>query len=89
MATKKNALGTMAPHKTIKILLGLIVDRRFLCEFTWTGKTSKSTQSKNALRDSDRIVDLIYDMARQVHPKYTPEVYRKDMVDKVMKFAYE
>lgn len=88
MAAKQRILGSVVPLKTLKILLGLIIDRRFLAEFTWSGKSVPGVR-KIAFRDLNHIVDLIYDMTSKVHTKYTRPSYHKDLVDRVLKFAHE
>lgn len=74
--------------RTLKIVLGLMIDRRFLAEFTWSGKSVPGVR-KTAFRDQSHIVDILYKMTLQVHPKYARTSFHKDLVDKILKFAFE
>lgn len=88
MLAKKLKQGSHAPAKTVKTVLGLIIDRRFLAEFTWSGKSKPGTRKK-PFRDEKNVINLIHTIALQKHTTYTREQFEKDMVDKVFKFAYE
>lgn len=84
----KNAFQLTAPIKTLRTVLGMLIERRFLAQFTWSGK-SKPGIRKLALKDRDDIVNLLYTIASQIHPKYVKTVFKRDLVDKILKFAYE
>lgn len=83
----KNAQFT-APLKALKTALNLIISRQFLSEFTWTGK-SKPGIRKLPFRDYKGIESLLYAIITQMHPKYDKKTFHKDLVDKILKFAYE
>lgn len=87
MATQKRG-STSTPVKLMKRVLGLIIDRIYLSEFTWSGKSKPGTR-KIAMKDFTRVFDLIHSIVSRSHKKYTDESCRKDLVDKILKFAYE
>lgn len=86
VASEINKSSTTA-LKTAKNVLGLIIDRVYLSEFTWSGKSKPGTR-KLALKDFPHTIELIHSIASRSH-KYTKEEFRKDLVDKILKFAYE
>lgn len=65
--------------KSMRMVLHFFIDRRFLADFTWT----------HALKEFNRVVDLIYEIVAHWHPNYMRTDFHKDLVDKVLKFAYE
>lgn len=69
-------------------MLDLIVDRRFLAEITWSGR---STPGKTKISFSKRqnILDFMYKIANQKHPNYSPTDFKEHMVDGIFKFAYK
>lgn len=75
--------------KSMRMVLNFLIDRQFLADFTWTGKTKKIGSRKHALREFNGVVDLIYEIVAHWHPNYMRTDFHKDLVDKVLKFAYE
>lgn len=76
------------PVKMAKKILLMIMDRVFLAQFTWTGKSRPGTR-KIAFQEYNRTVGIIFALTSKIHRSYTKEQYRKDMVDRIFKFAYE
>lgn len=72
---------------TRKITL-MIVDRVFLSEITWTGKSKPGTPQKIAMEDYNRIVALIFAVVRRSHPSYQKATFRSDLVDRILKTTY-
>lgn len=70
------------PLKATKAVLGLIIDRVYLSEFTWSGK-SKPGIRKIALKNYQHIYGLIYSVVSRSHKSYTKESYRKDLIDRI------
>lgn len=75
------------PVKTVKTVLGLLIDRIFLAKFTWSGRSKPGTR-KIALCDFTESLKFIYTVASKIHMGYTKEDFRSDMVDNVLKFAH-
>lgn len=79
----------MSSLKILKAFLYQIIDRRFLSDFTWTGKSKKAGLRKIALKEFNKTVKLVYELTAHGRPDYTESIFHKDMVDRVLKFAYE
>lgn len=86
--TEREYKSTNAPLKTLKTVLYLLIHRRFLAIFTWTGKSTQGTR-KTPLRDQKRLVDLLYIITSHFHKNYTRKQFERDLIDKILKFAYE
>lgn len=72
---------------------GAMVSFYFVCiqryyNLTWSGK-SKPGIRKIPLRDFPSINDLIFAIASRIHANYKKELCRNDLVEKILKFAYE
>lgn len=74
--------------KMLKKIVAITVDRKLLSNFTWSGK-SIGGQKKLALQSKEKVVDLLYKIAKIVDPSYSRESYLKDLKNKVLKYAYE
>lgn len=73
--------------KTVKRVLGLLIDRIFLAEITWSGKSKPGTR-KIALSNYTALLNLVYTAVSKLHKGYTKNTFREEMVDNVMKFAH-
>lgn len=89
LTAKKHKLYSHAAVKTVKTVLGLVVDRRFLATITWSGKTLPGRQKKISFESHKEIVNFIHSVALRNHVNYSWEEYKKDMIDKVFKTAYK
>lgn len=74
--------------KLLKQIINVIVERKFLSNFTWTGKSTKG-QKKQSFQDSKNIVRLIYDIAFHHDDSYQYKHFVNHLVNKVLKYAYE
>lgn len=70
------------------MLLHKVIDRVYLAEFTWTGK-SVGGRGKNAFRDLDKTNDFLYDVINTIDEGYTKKSYLDDLKNKIIKYAYE
>lgn len=75
--------------KMVRKVVTLIIDRVFLSLFTWSGKSKPGTQKKNALQHYLEVVNIIYTTTSQKHKLYTKITYHQELVNSVLKFAYE
>lgn len=71
----------------LKRLVYGIIDRHFLAEFTWSGK-STSGKKKLAFRDLTNVLNLIQTVIRIKYNSYSDEDFRDSVINKVLKFAY-
>lgn len=91
LAEKKMTRQTRAiSHRALKVYVNLLIDRRFLSEFTWTGKSTPGIR-KIPFQDQKEILELLYILTSKTitQEKYTDDEFHGDCVDRIMKFAYE
>lgn len=84
MMKKSRASTTL---KTLKKVIGLLIDRIFLAKITWTGKSLPGTR-KIALEEYTGLLNLVYTTTSKMHTGYTKKTFRSEMVENVMKFAH-
>lgn len=58
-----------------------------LSNFTWTGKSKKGT--KIAFKNFKNIQNLLIQTMQSIDDRYTPEIFKIDMVGHVLKYAHE
>lgn len=69
-------------------VLGL-VERPFLSNYTWSGKTKKSFNvEKFAFKDLTNIAKLLIDLVKTKARDYDKTRYESHMINKVLKYAY-
>lgn len=74
--------------KLLKKVVFSIIDRSFLSNFTWTGKSIKN-QTKSALKDFPRMVDVFQSIVGNLDNGYDKTIFLKHLKEKIMKYAYE
>lgn len=82
-------INSMSQLKKLKTVLYQIIERMFLSDFTWTGKSKKAGSRKIALKEFNESVKLVYVLTAHGRPDYTESIFHKDLVDRVLKFTYE
>lgn len=74
--------------KLLKSVVYLIFDRRYLSNYTWTGKSTKG-QKKQALKDKPNVVKLVFEAINKLDASYKYSSYLNHLKNKVLKYAYE
>lgn len=74
--------------KMLKRVVYNIMERKFLSEFTWTGK-SIGGRKKLAIRDSKNIVELFYAIVFHIDETYSRSTFSDHLKNKILKYAYE
>lgn len=75
--------------KAVKIVLGQVVHRVFLSKFTWTGKSKPGSPRKMPFQIYEQTINLIFDVVSKIHTYYNRNAYEQDLINKVLKGAYE
>lgn len=75
--------------KAVKIVLGQVVHRVFLSKFTWTGKSKPGSPRKMPFQIYEQTINLIFDVVSKIHTNYNRNAYEQDLINKVLKGAYE
>lgn len=74
--------------KILKRFLYNIVDRVFLTNFTWTGKTAQKGVRKIPFQDFKRILDLLFTLVKRHDEHYPLVAFEENMKKGILKFAY-
>lgn len=75
--------------KTAKAVVNVIMHRVFLAEFSWTGKAKPRTPRKYALQRFQFLLAVILQVVQKFHHEYQMRDLHNDMVNRIIKFAYE
>lgn len=75
--------------KTLKATTGLIIERMFLADFTWTGKSKAGYSRKIALKKFERLIQLLHAIVSDLHPNKDYDKFNDDLVNRVLKYSYE
>lgn len=88
----KTSLGKNAdddsPIKTLRTVLSLVIDRVFLSQFTWTGKTKPKTARKIAFRDQKKLQDILLKVVSKFHLNYDQSKMENHLINKILSGAY-
>lgn len=74
--------------KLLRAIVYFIVDRVFLAQFSFSGKSVKG-QRKISFIGKQNIVALLYSIARKVDRAYEEDDMKEHLRDKVLKYAAE
>lgn len=74
--------------KLLKHVAHIIVDRVFLAQFSYSGKSLKN-QRKMAFTERKNIVALLYSVAGKVDTAYEEDDMKLHLRDKILKYAAE
>lgn len=75
--------------KTLKATVNLTIDRVFLSQITWTGKTNPTYgERKIPLQKFKPLLALLFSIVLDLHTRYNKEKFHDDMVKYVLKNAY-
>lgn len=74
--------------KMLKKIVGIIFEKSFLANFTWSGKSVRG-KKKIQLRIYKNIVDFMYGIANGMDKTYQHSTYLDILKNKVIKYAYE
>lgn len=72
---------------TKRVLLALI-DQECLANFTWTGKSKNKGEKKQIFKKLTSIHKVIIAVLEKLDASYNSTVFKNDMVNHVMKYAY-
>lgn len=82
----KSAYGNQA--KMSKLLTYRIIDRAFLANFNWTGK-SAGDKTKRPFKNLQNIIDLLHATVMDLDTNYGREVFLNHLKHKILKYACE
>lgn len=74
--------------KTIVGLAKCVIDKKFVSQITWTGKTNEANKRKVSFILFEKTVKLLRDLCSVADSKYTSQKFDFDIVYKVFKYAY-
>lgn len=74
--------------KILKRFLSSILDRAFLANFTWTGKTI-GTDRKIPFGKFKKILDLMFALVTKNDENYPRKTMTDFLVNRILKYAYE
>lgn len=76
--------------QALLLITNTLISPKLLSNFTWTGKSgTKSGPKKQAFRQLNEIISLIFDIMQRFDDKYTIEKLHKDITYNVLKYAYK
>lgn len=89
---KRQAFESKSPDRILKRFLFEIIDRSLLSQFTWSGKTKKSSSTgkdkKIAFKKSKNLCNLLIKLVKTKITEYDEITFEKHMVNKILKYAY-
>lgn len=66
-----------------------MIDRVFLAEYTWTGKTVGGRANKKSFKTLKKINDFIYETVNTIDGGYSQSTFLDHLKNKILKYAYE
>lgn len=75
--------------KILKKFLFNLIDRVFLKEFTWTGKTAQKGVRKIPFKQFKRILDLLFTLVKTNDQHYPLDIFEENMKTGILKHAYK
>lgn len=82
----KIALGNRV--KMSRILVYKIVEKAFLAEFTWTGR-SIGDRVKMKFKELVNINRLLYSVVSNIDVNYDRKTFSEHLISRILKYAYE
>lgn len=74
--------------KILKRFLFSIIDRIFLANFTWTGKTN-GPERKIAFSKFENVLDLMFTLVKKNDEHYPLKTLKDYLINRILKYAYE
>lgn len=81
----------LSHDKALKKFLFELIDRTFLSQITWSGRTkfkSSNRESKIAFKAFVNIHKLLIDLVKKKDARFNKEIFEDLMINKILKYAY-